>query len=261
MVEREHGTRARYVFGPAGGDWANGCRCDPCREANRAYARNRDRERRSWMGEESPDHWHVDADAARAHLAWLREHGIGLRTVEARTGLARHTLQQITSGESRRCLARTERLILGTGLFAALPGACIDGDDTRARIVDLLAAGWTKVAIARAILGPQAKALQLRRDRVCARNAKAVAELHASALPHLRGQPHRRLAPGISAPRYPLSALAAAAGMTEASLNRHLGIKGARYRNGLTDDLADELAVRMGLHPLEVWGAAWLVPA
>lgn len=255
MPERAHGTRARYVFGVTGR--SPGCRCELCRDANRTYARNRDRERRSWMAEEPPDHWYVNGGAARAHLIWLREHGIGLRTIEARTGLARHTLQQIVSGGSEKCFARTERLILGVGLFAARPGAYIDGDETQARIVDLLAAGWTKVAIARAILGPQAKALQFRCDRVSARNARAVAELHAQALPQLQGRPRRRLVPGTSTPRYPLSALAAAAGMSEGALKQHLGINGARYRDGLDDQLADELAVRLGLHPLEVWGEAW----
>jgi hypothetical protein len=209
------------------------------------------------MAEEPPDHWYVGAGAARAHLIWLREHGIGLRTVEARTGLARHTLQQIASSGSGRCFARTERLILGIGLFAARPGAYIDGGDTRARLADLLAVGWTKVAIARAILGPQAKALQLRCDRVSVRNAKAVAELHARALPQLQGRPRRRLTSGTSISRYPLSALAAAAGMSEATLALHLGINSSRYRDGLDDQLADELAVRMGMHPFEVWGEAW----
>lgn len=29
-------------------------------------------------------------------------------------------------------------------------------------------------------------------------------------------------------------------------------------RDGLTHDQADRLAIRLGVHPLEVWGDAWL---
>lgn len=257
MAERGHGTRARYVFGPAGNNPSAGCRCDPCREANRTYARQRDRERRSWMAEDPPDHWYVDAGRARRHLAWLREDGIGLRAVERETGLARHTLQQISSGESARCFARTERRILGVGLTSAKNGAYIDGADTRARIDDLRSAGWSKVAIAREILGPQAKALQLRCDRVTARNARAVTEIHRRALPELGGRPRRRLARGPAGSGFPFSALAAAAGLSQNALALRLGVRAARYRAGLDEYLADELAVRLGLHPLEVWGQAW----
>lgn len=255
MADREHGTRARYVFGAVGTDRANGCRCEECREANRAYARDRDRRLKLL---EPADGTHIDAAAARDHLLWLRGQGVGLRTVARKTGLARNTLQKIVTGGSSRCTAFTAELILGVGCSA---GALVDGTDTWARIGDLLDAGWTRVAIARALHGPQAKALQLRHGRVSADNARAVAEIHAGALPHLAGRPRRRRAAKVvSRAGYPFSSLAAAVGVTDAALARQLGLRASRVRD-LDDLQADELAVRMGLHPLEVWGTAWLVPA
>lgn len=255
MPERAHGTRARYVFGATGTLAGQGCRCEPCRDANRLYARERDRRLKLL---EPADGTHIDAGAARDHLLWLRDQGVGLRTVERKTGLARNTLRQIVTGSSARCSARTERLVLGVGRSA---GALVDATDTWARINDLLDAGWSRAAIARALHGPQAKALQLRRDRIFADNARAVARIHAEALPQLCGRPHRRLVPGAaSGPRYPFATLAAAVGVTDAALARQLGLRASRVRD-LDDLRADELAVRLGFHPLEVWGEAWMVVA
>jgi hypothetical protein len=54
---------------------------------------------------------------------------------------------------------------------------------------------------------------------------------------------------------------AAGCGASATSLSRLLGIDTAQLhrwrRHGLTDDQADQLAVRAGFHPAEVWGEWW----
>lgn len=182
------------MFGPFGSDRTNGCRCDACRAARGAYARDRERNRTrvKWGIEEPWPGTHVPARATRRHLRWLQTRGIGMRTVEKQSGVSRSALQKIVSGESRRVTRRTEDRILAVGLSAVRPGAYVDGTETWARIEDLLAAGWSRAAIARVVTGPQAKSLQLRRGRVSARNAATVAALHLRVFPHLEGSPFAR---------------------------------------------------------------------
>lgn len=56
---------------------------------------------------------------------------------------------------------------------------------------------------------------------------------------------------------FPLQPLADRHGVTLAALGRHLGVSGTtwkRYRDlGVSRDVADRLAGRLGLHPAEVW--------
>lgn len=183
MSARRHGTRACYVFGPEpGSDRSRGCRCAPCCEANRAYARMQTkRQRRIRDGKTDPVL--VDAREARRHLRWLARQGIGLRTVEDITGLNRKTLAEIRDGTSQRTRPATAERILAVGKHRARDGAYVDAAPTWKLIDDLLAHGWTRSAIARQ-LGSTAEqpALQLGRDRVTAANARAVAELHRRAL-------------------------------------------------------------------------------
>lgn len=57
--------------------------------------------------------------------------------------------------------------------------------------------------------------------------------------------------------RYPLAALVAASGLTEAQLARRVGLSGSTLKmareRGLVERSADRYAVRAGLHPFEVW--------
>lgn len=178
---RDHGTRARYVFGPEGQDRSQGCRCEPCKEANRAYAR--DRYRKAHRPDETIEPAYVPCHEARRHLEWLRSVGVGYRTVSERTGIARSSLQKIGTGRVTRSRRSTIDAILAVPRSAARPGAYVPADDTWRRIDDLLAHGWTKVAIARHLTGnPDAVALQLGRDRVTRAHADAVRDLHESAL-------------------------------------------------------------------------------
>ncbi len=70
--------------------------------------------------------------------------------------------------------------------------------------------------------------------------------------------------PRARAPRvYPAGPLFEAAGATtQTKLASLLGVSGTQVKQitaeGLTDVQADRYAVRLGLHPLEVWGLAWV---
>lgn len=191
---RAHGTHACYVFGITGADTKKGCRCEPCRTAHRIYNRDlcRNYTRSAWGVEEIRPGRYVPAGPARNHLAWLRSQGVGLRAVAERSGVGRTSLTKLASGESRRITARTEDRILAVGLSAAAPSARISAAETWARIDDLLAAGWTRKAVARRVTSPTAESLQLGRDRVTVRHAVAVAELHEEIFPDQCGRPLRR---------------------------------------------------------------------
>jgi hypothetical protein len=64
---------------------------------------------------------------------------------------------------------------------------------------------------------------------------------------------------------WPLEPLLEAAALTAGRLAGELGLSGTTVRRaarqGLTDRQADEWAIRLGLHPLLVWGWAWIDPA
>lgn len=67
------------------------------------------------------------------------------------------------------------------------------------------------------------------------------------------------------APPWPLQALLDAAGVLAGALAVRIGVAGAAVsaaaRDGLTDVQADTWAVRLGTHPLLVWGWAWVEEA
>jgi hypothetical protein len=64
---------------------------------------------------------------------------------------------------------------------------------------------------------------------------------------------------------WPLQPLLDAVGLTASRLSVTLGLSGTAIRiarqRGLTDAQADEWAIRLGLHPLLVWGWAWIEEA
>jgi regulatory GntR family protein len=64
---------------------------------------------------------------------------------------------------------------------------------------------------------------------------------------------------------WPLPPLLDAVGLTSGGLGGRLGISGHQLalaaRRGLTDRQADEWAIRLGVHPLSVWGWAWVSDA
>lgn len=173
-----HGKRSTYV---------RGCRCEPCTVANRDYAREMDRHyRRRRYGIEPPrPDQYVDAAEAREHLRWLSSVGIGSRTVAARSGVSRSAVTDITNGEHSRIRVTTAAKILAVGKSDRAAVTLVDAADTWRKVDELVAHGWTKVAIARRVYGPKALGLPMRRSQILARTADRVAALHASALAHV----------------------------------------------------------------------------
>ena len=162
--DRPHGDRLRSMAG---------CRCDACRQANGRYERERQAARKAgdWNG-------CVPASKARAHLAALSAAGVGRRTVGDVCGVADVVLVEVIAGRKTNIRARTERAILAVTEQAAADRAYIDGASTWRMLDELLADGYSKATLARE-LGYQRPALQLRRDRVTARNAYEVARMYA----------------------------------------------------------------------------------
>ena len=156
-MSRQHGTRAKYVV--------EKCRCLPCKEANRAYARMRDRnERRAAIGIETPYVAYVDCAEAREHLLWLSSIGIGRRTVNKVSGVAMSSIDKIRTGKRDKARAVTVDRILAVGKHRTHHRIPVDPTPALKMVDQLLAAGYSKAAVARA-LGLTTPALQYRADR------------------------------------------------------------------------------------------------
>lgn len=141
---RPHGTRAKYVM--------ERCRCGPCRRANTAYARERDRAARRPDGGTPA---YVPAGRVREHLEWLRDGGVGLRRVAEVSGVSRSALTDIAAGRQRRLRPATGERIMAVSRRDAAAGALVDGSGTWELLERLLAAGCSRTWIARQ-LGSQA---------------------------------------------------------------------------------------------------------
>ena len=162
----EHGQRARYV---------RGCRCDLCTRANTLYARSR--YRAVCRGDSDPL---ISSARARRYLKRLRRAGVGLRVVADLAQIPRSTLQKIRSGSRRHCRQSSSERICSVTIEPWADGHYVDARPSWRQLDRLLSDGWTKTELARQ-LGSTAlrPALQLRRDRITARNARQVARLFA----------------------------------------------------------------------------------
>lgn len=172
MTERPHGTRVRYVWGPTGSDSANGCRCFDCCDATYRYERDR---RRARERGEAP---FIDATETRDHILWLRDNGIGRRSIAARTGLSTSNIARIAKGTVTRIRPTTADKILAIHLGVALGRTAVDASRTLAQVDDLVThCGMTRSEIA-AALGMRTRALQIgRTGRVTRNNAERVEQL------------------------------------------------------------------------------------
>lgn len=169
---REHGTNACYRWGVVGGDYRNGCRCVDCTTAGVLYEKRRSiRKARGWEP-------YVDNTAAREHLLWLAEQGIGLRAVVEASGLSRSALQQVRSGVRTRSRQEWIERVLAVGTHRAAPGTKIDAGPTLALIDELVALGHTKGSLA-VQLGATKRDLQIgRRGTILRSTADKVEALH-----------------------------------------------------------------------------------
>lgn len=65
----------------------------------------------------------------------------------------------------------------------------------------------------------------------------------------------------VTGHRWPLTALLSASGLSRHTMGSQLRLAGhtlrTASRRGLSDLQADRWAVRLGLHPAEVWGSSW----
>lgn len=173
---RPHGSYVKYVI--------EKCRCDSCRNANRAYEKRRQRAMRRpdemWMP-------YVPAGPARRHIRELREAGVGLKTITKVSGLPHGGLAKLMYGDrargmapSKRIRPETARRILAVTVEAAVAerdGCKIPAGPTWALLDDLVGRGFTRTWIAQA-LGQKGPGLQIGRDRVRSSTARAVAALH-----------------------------------------------------------------------------------
>ena len=180
---REHGTRARYVWGPDGqGRAGRGCRCGLCTGANRAAASHRDR--MILYGQWQP---YVDAAPAREHVRALAAAGIGWKRAAGLAGLSGGAMTRLLYGgpggrpATRRIRAETARKILAVrpGAESLGGGALVDATGTRRRLQALVAIGHSQSALARR-LGqlPSNFAAAMTRRQVTAATDRAVRALY-----------------------------------------------------------------------------------
>lgn len=187
MADRPHGTHACYVHGPTGVGNGAGCRCDPCRTANRTY--EAERARRT----EPP---YVDATEVREHLAWLSAHGVGWKQAGTASGIPTSTIWKLVYGKpgrgpSKRCRPATRDAILTVRPDHGADGSRVPAAPTWGHIATLLERGWTKKAIAHAI-GQNGDALQVGRKQVRRGTARAIAALLDQPVPERLGTTRAR---------------------------------------------------------------------
>ena len=151
------GTRLRYYAG---------CRCFACRMANSTYEAERKAARARGEGNGL-----VDAEAARAHLAWLSEQGVGMKTAADSAKVTPSIVAKIVYRQRLKVREQTARRILAVTTAAAADGSLVDAGPTWVLLDELLASGYSKRRIGSEIAGKQVNTLQLRREHVTVRNA------------------------------------------------------------------------------------------
>ncbi|MGH3217892.1 MAG: hypothetical protein ACRDPY_04040 [Streptosporangiaceae bacterium] len=180
-MSREHGTRARYVFGPGPGKGA-GCRCDPCTAANRQEGAHRSRQRA--YGQWAP---YVDAQPAREHARQLAGHGIVWKRVAALAGVSTGAMSKLLYGgpgqrePSRRIRPETAAAILAVRPEAAslAPSAVVDATGSHRRLQALVAGGWCQAKLAGRLGMTSANfGACMGREQVTASTAQAVRSLY-----------------------------------------------------------------------------------
>lgn len=166
-----HGTRVAYV--------ADGCRCTQCRVANRAAERHRTAALR--IGCWQP---YVDAGPARAHLTFLREHGVGLDQIAKISNTPKSTIRRLLreppASPGRIRTETADRLMaIRMSPDHVAPRSQVDATETRSRIQTLVDAGHPIPELARA-LGKTSVSLRrtLNRRAVTAQTATSVSRLY-----------------------------------------------------------------------------------
>jgi hypothetical protein len=165
---RAHGTRSRYV---------HGCRCRPCRDANTDYENRRSK--LIVYGQWTPFR---PAGITVQRVEWLRREGMGLHTIAELAGTHRSVLQKLLRGETCQVRIETQTAVMAIEptLENLRPSTLVDAAPTWRLVRGFLAVGFTKAEIGRWVTkDPRTRSLQLHTEKVSARNAAAVADLHA----------------------------------------------------------------------------------
>lgn len=142
-MTRPHG-RARY--------YADKCRCDTCKQANRDYERARTR--RLAMERWGAPKTLVDSQPARDHLRMLAAHGIGYARAAELAGIAVTVAARLTGGDTSRPARRVYATTLAKLLAVqptpanARPCAHIPIGGTARKLQALVAIGWTQTYLA-----------------------------------------------------------------------------------------------------------------
>lgn len=164
----------------------HGCRDEECR----AGMARRARERRAEIQSGTYVRGRVDAAPVRAHLEWLRDHGLGITQIARETRIPKVVLAGICWGakdrEGRRYVRQrvTARyahriLVLQPTLDMYADGAKIFATGTRRRIEALGCLGWTHAAIARHCgISDRRVSYVAHSDRVTARLARIIARAY-----------------------------------------------------------------------------------
>jgi hypothetical protein len=162
---RPHGTRLSYL---------GGCKCVPCRAANSRYETERAEARKQgdWNG-------YVRSTKTRHHLANLSAQGVGYKSVAKAAGVSKTVLGSILFSGKKKIRARTERKVLQVSANALPQSAILPAAPFWKLINDLRRRfGYSKREIAQMLIGPQARALQLHRERITLFNARRIMRLH-----------------------------------------------------------------------------------
>jgi hypothetical protein len=162
---RPHGTRLCYMAG---------CKCVPCRAANSRYETERAEARKTgdWNG-------FVRAEKTRAHLQTLSAQGVGYKSVAKAAGVSKTVLASILFRGKKKIRARIERKVLKVTRAALPQSALLPAEPFWKLINDLRRRfGYSKAHVAQLILGPQARALQFRKDRITLSSARKIMRLH-----------------------------------------------------------------------------------
>jgi DNA-binding CsgD family transcriptional regulator len=159
------GTSASYV---------KGCRCEPCTDANRVYARAAQKLAR--MGQGNPL---VSSAPARRHIEKLAADHVGTRQIADAAQTSRSTVIAVLRGTKLEVRRKTAEKILAVTNEAKADAAFVDATHAWRIIARLLADGFTQQEIA-GRLGSKAKtpALQLKGDRILLRNEAALERLY-----------------------------------------------------------------------------------
>lgn len=165
-MSRSHGSYVKYKI--------DECRCPACTAANRAYVRGLNARL------EPP---YVAAGVARDHVRELMAAGVGLKRIVKVSGVSQGAMWKLMYGKngvpSKRIRRTTEQRLLAVAPADVAAGAKIPAGPSWRLLDEMIAAGVPKSQIAEH-LGQAGPGLQLGRDEITARNAAAVADMHAA---------------------------------------------------------------------------------